>query len=167
LIVLGSFGVYLSVGVTGTASASGIALAATAAFVFACFFLRAKQLLTARRLDGIALTAWTTIFAGIGFPILMLVAGGSFPSDAAGYAAVAAIALLGTAVAGTFLYTGLDHLDAGTAAMLTAVEPPLTVVFTMLLLSEHVTAAQIAGLAVVLVSTTGLGYHAVGGRQPV
>jgi drug/metabolite transporter (DMT)-like permease len=161
LILLGAVGVYLSVGVTGTASASGMALAATAAFAFACFFLRAKQLLAARRLDGIALTAWTTIFAGVGFPILMVVSGGAFPDDAPGYLAIAAIALLGTAVAGTLLYTGLDYLDAGTAAMLTAIEPPLTVVFTVLLLSEDVTSAQLAGLGVVLVSITGLGYLAV------
>ena len=167
LILLGSAGVYLSVGLSGRASVSGMALATASALLFSSFFLRAKHLISHRRVDGIGLTAWVSAFAGIAYPVLFLVGGGSLPDDRAGYAAVLGIALLGTVLAAALLYSGLHYLEAGRAAMLTAVELPLAVLLTASLLAEPVTPLQVAGMAVVLVAVMGLSYDATRARPGI
>jgi drug/metabolite transporter (DMT)-like permease len=167
LILLGSVGVYLSVGVAGKASGSGLGLAVFSALVFALFFLRAKHLLSTGRVDGIGFTAGITGVASIGFPVLLLAGGGSVPSDGAGWGAVLGLALAGTVLATVLLYSGLPYLDASTAAMLSTAEPPLAVLFTAVLIAEPVAPIQIVGMAVVLVAVLGLSRSATRPRQGI
>jgi drug/metabolite transporter (DMT)-like permease len=154
LILLGTFGVYLSAGVSGRATGPGVALAATSSVLFALFFLLAKRVISAGRLDGLTLTGWTALLLSAGYQILFVVGGGSLPADTTGYAAVLGIALFGTVLAAALLYSGLHHLDAGTAAMLSAVELPLAVLLTAVLVAEPITLVQVAGMGVV----SGLSY---------
>jgi drug/metabolite transporter (DMT)-like permease len=158
LILLGTFGVYLSAGVSGRATGPGVALAATSSVLFALFFLLAKRVISAGRLDGLTLTGWTALLLSAGYQFLFVVGGGSLPADTTGYAAVLGIALFGTVLAAALLYSGLHHLDAGTAAMLSAVELPLAVLLTAVLVAEPITLVQVAGMGVVLIAVSGLSY---------
>jgi drug/metabolite transporter (DMT)-like permease len=160
LIVLGSIGVYLSVGFTGSVTTLGVVLAIASAVLFALFFLSAKRLLTSEVLDGLTFTTLTFTVTGVAFAALWIVSGGSSPTDGVGWAAVLAIAGVGTAVAAVLLYSGLPHLDAGTAAMLSAAEPPLAVVLAAVLLKESVGPVQVTGILIVVVALAGLSYLA-------
>ena len=63
------------------------------------------------------------------------------------------------------LYSGLHRLDAGTAAMTSAVELPLTVLLAAIIVADRITPLQIAGSAVILVAVTSLGYTATRAPQ--
>jgi drug/metabolite transporter (DMT)-like permease len=58
------------------------------------------------------------------------------------------------------VYSGLHHLDAATAAMVSTVELPLAVLLTAVLVAEPVTLVQVGGMVVVLAAVSGLSYRA-------
>jgi DME family drug/metabolite transporter len=153
-------GVALSVGFSGHADALGLTLGLVSALLFAVYFLIAKRTLSTTDLDGVTLTAVTYIAAAVGFPVLMLATGASLPSDTDGWLSVVTIALVGTVVGAVLLFSGLRYLDAGTASMLSAAEPPVAVGLAALLLSEPVASTQIIGMAVVVFTLGMLGYLA-------
>jgi drug/metabolite transporter (DMT)-like permease len=130
------------------------------AALFTTFFLSAKRLLANSMLDGLTFTTLTFAVTGVGFPALLVVSGGSPPADRVGWIAVLIIAVVGTAIAAVLLYSGLPHLDAGTAAMLSAAEPPLAIVLAAVLLNEHIRTIQAVGVLVVVVALAGLSYRA-------
>lgn len=167
LVSIGSLGVVLSAGISGRASVSGLVLASLSTVLFSCFFVRMKQVMAQGRVDGLTLTACVSLLAGAGYVLLFAVQGGSLPADTAGYAATLGIAIFATVVAAALLYSGLHHLDAGTAAMLGAVELPLAVVLTATLLAEPIAPLQVVGMAVVLVTVGGLSYDATQPAQGI
>jgi drug/metabolite transporter (DMT)-like permease len=158
LIVAGSAGVALSVGFSGKTDFWGLVLALVSAVLFAAFFLMAKQRLSDSDLDGLTLTAVTYLVCGLGFPLVAAVGGAAAPSDGAGWIAVAVIVVLGTVFAAVLLYSGLRHLPAGIASMLSAAEPPLAVALAAVVLGEHVGATQVLGMALVVASLGALSY---------
>jgi drug/metabolite transporter (DMT)-like permease len=160
LIGLGLVGVVLSVGLGGHGSAVGVALGIGSSVSFAVFFLMAKRLMTASDVDGVTLTALAYAVSGIAFPALMLVTDASAPSDRTGWLAIAVISLVGTVVAAVLLFSGLRHLSAATAGMLSSAEPPIAVALAALLLSEAVTAMQMVGMAIVVLALGRLSYVA-------
>jgi drug/metabolite transporter (DMT)-like permease len=160
LVAVGTVGVYLSVGVTGGASATGVLLAFAAAVLFAWYFMGAKRVLAGGALDGLTFSAFTCCVSAVVFPVVAVAGGASLPDDGVGWSAVLGVAVLGTVAGAALLFTGLGHLDAATAAMLSAAEPPFAVLLAALLLDEPVAAIQISGMAIVAISLTGLSYRA-------
>ena len=158
IIVAGTCGVGLSVGFSGQASAAGLAFGAVSALLFAAFFLLAKRLLSAQGADGVTFTAVVQATGGVGFPVVALVTHATGPDSASGWVAIAAIAAIGTVLATALLFSGLRHLDAGVASMISAAEPPFAVLLAAIFLSESVAATQVLGMAVVVASIAALSY---------
>ena len=160
LIAVGFVGVVLTVGLGGRVTATGLALGTGSALAFATFFLMAKRLMSTSDIDGVTLTALSYVISGVGFPVVTLASGAAIPSDGTGWVAVVVIALVGTVAAAVLLFSGLRHLSAGTASMLSAAEPPVAVAFAAVLLAEPIAATQILGMVIVVLSLGTLSYVA-------
>jgi drug/metabolite transporter (DMT)-like permease len=160
IVLVGSLGVALSVGVGGHATSVGLAYGAASAFLFAVSFLLIKPIL-ATVLDGISLTA---IFYGGGVLIFLpvgVITNAALPHDSVGWVAAVAAAVIGTAVGSVCLFSGMRHLSAGVASMLGIVEPPLAVALAAIALAEPVAVSQILGMVIVMFAVAALSYGLV------
>jgi drug/metabolite transporter (DMT)-like permease len=107
-----------------------------------------------RVIDGVpplALAALVTTGATVTFGVIVLATGGPALDFAAeGWAWLAAIALVSTVAAIILFFAGLARVGPSTAAILSTVEPPVTVTLAALAFGEQLTAVQLAGGALVL-----------------
>jgi drug/metabolite transporter (DMT)-like permease len=65
-------------------------------------------------------------------------------------ASLAALTLFGTALAQLILYRALRHHGAASTSLVTYLMPPIALLYGVVLLDEHVTAATLGGLALIL-----------------
>jgi drug/metabolite transporter (DMT)-like permease len=79
-----------------------------------------------------------------------------FPPTAAAWGAVGAVSLLGTSIAMTTFFAGLERLGPTRSALLSTVEPLVTVTLGIRFLGEALTWQVAAGGALVLGATAGL-----------
>jgi drug/metabolite transporter (DMT)-like permease len=65
-------------------------------------------------------------------------------------ASLAALTLFGTALAQLILYRALRYHGAARTSLVTYIMPPIALFYGAILLDEHITAATIGGLALIL-----------------
>jgi drug/metabolite transporter (DMT)-like permease len=131
----------------------GIALALAAAAIYACYIVGGT-----RATRGIApLTASATIMSSgaalLAVIVAVRLAGGhpvAFPTDAPGWGAVGAAAIVSTVIAVSTFFAGLARLGASRTAVVSTLEPVVTVALAALLLGERLSPIQAAGGALVL-----------------
>lgn len=107
-----------------------------------------------------ALTSLTIVMVGASAAHLLMlpVHGESLPRDATGWAAAAAAAVISTIVAMGFFFAGVARMDAGEAAVLSTIEPVVSIVVGVVALDEEVTAVKIAGAVAVLLGVAVLAH---------
>jgi drug/metabolite transporter (DMT)-like permease len=166
LLGLGFAGVVLSV---GTLSASfttlGLALGVGSAVLFAAFMLAAKSSLL---VHGAALEMMGIVYAGaaVVYVGIALIGGADTPGDPGGWWALGAVIGIGTLAAMGLFFVGLNHLPAGVVAMLSTLEPALSVLFAAAVLGETISLRQGLGILLVLGSLYALGRMISGRAEP-
>jgi drug/metabolite transporter (DMT)-like permease len=166
LIGFGGVGLLLGVDLGG----SGAALVGGLAVVLASLGYAIGGLLVKHRLAGVAplgmsaaVTAASSIFL---LPPALLTA----PEAAPGLgpaAAVAALGVLGTGIAFIILYGLIASIGPARAWLVTYIAPGFAVVYGAILLSEEVTVATLAGLALILSGSWLAAEGRLPGRPPV
>jgi drug/metabolite transporter (DMT)-like permease len=166
LIGFGGVGLLLGVDLGG----SGAALLGGLAVVLASLGYAIGGLLVKHRLAGVAplgmsaaVTAASSIFL---LPPALLTA----PEAAPGLgpaAAVAALGVLGTGIAFIILYGLIASIGPARAWLVTYIAPGFAVVYGAILLSEEVTVATLAGLALILSGSWLAAEGRLPGRPPV
>lgn len=142
----------------------GIALAITAAAIYSIYIIIGANVL--RKTSS--LQSSTVIFAAAGLSAgsLMLINGPQFPSTTRGWMAIFAMVLIATLIAVVTFLAGLQRIGPTNAAMLSTLEPVITVLLASWLLHETLSATSLLGggliLAAVLLLTIGELRH----RQP-
>ena len=128
----------------------GAALALTAAAVYTAFILLSEPVTA--RMDAPVFTALVCTGAALALLGGSLFAGGWHPGavTAAGWGWIACLAVISTVAAIGLFFAGLPRVGPTTAAILATVEPLMTVVLAFLVFGEVLTAAQLAGGALVL-----------------
>ncbi len=136
-------GTGLTVGAPGEATTAGVVLAVLSVVIFAGYFHAANRL---TELAG-SLPATTVSIAGAGlvFVTLAAVRGPSLPEGALGWFSVTALALVSTALAYGTLLAGMRRIGPTPAAMLSTLEPLVTVVLAAAFLGESLGALQLVG----------------------
>lgn len=157
-LVVCSIGTVLTLGgAAGSAGAGldprGVGLAVAAACIYAVYIVAGTQ--ATRGVDPLAATAVILTSAaavlavvlvarlGLGWPV-------RFAQTVAGWSAVAAIAVVSTSIAVGCFVVGLRHLGASRTALVSTLEPVVTVLLAMLLLGERLAVGQWVGAALVL-----------------
>ena len=126
----------------------GIALGIAAAAIYAVYIVVGTRL-TAR----IAPLAMSTVVVGSAaavFAIATAFRGPQLPHSSAGWAAIAAIALVSTVAAITLFFAGLARIGPTQASTLSTIEPVFTVLLAAFLLGERIEVVQAIGGALIL-----------------
>jgi drug/metabolite transporter (DMT)-like permease len=134
---------------TGGLDALGVALALGAAVLYSAYILVTERVLG--RIDAFLLSALIATGAAVTLTLAGIVSGSlDLRFDAAGWAWIAALALVSTVIAVSAFLAGLPKVGPATAAITSTIEPVVTVSMAMLLFDERLGAVQIAGGALVL-----------------
>lgn len=128
----------------------GVGIVLVAAVVYAAYITASRETLhdvTAPTLTAHVMPAAALTFMVVGLATDTL----ALPEGAVAWAAVLGIAVVATAMPIFAFFAGLSRIGAGPAAILSAVEPVVTVVLGALFLAEPVTATVVVGGTLVLV----------------
>jgi len=103
------------------------------------------------RIDAFLLSALIATGAAVTLTLAGIVSGSlDLRFDAAGWAWIAALALVSTVIAVSAFLAGLPKVGPATAAITSTIEPVVTVSMATLLFDERLGAVQIAGGALVV-----------------
>jgi drug/metabolite transporter (DMT)-like permease len=141
----------LSAGLAQTQNAEGAALAIFSAFVIALYLVLLNHFLRGTN-DSSRATAYTTTGALLPLLGLMLVRPLTIPSNPTTWALVLGFALVSTVFPMIAFTAGIQKLGASRAAIVSTVEPLLTLIWSFLLLGEKLLPIQIVGGALIFIS---------------
>jgi drug/metabolite transporter (DMT)-like permease len=140
-------GLALTVGPAG-GQLPGILLAISAAVIYSVYILVGNKVMQ----QVSAVQSSTVIFfsAGVTSTLLMLANGAHLPKTGMGWGVIAAIVVLATVVPVVTFLAGLRRIGATNAAMLSTLEPVVTVLLAALLLGEILKPVTLLGGALIL-----------------
>ena len=143
-------GIALLLGGAQFALGWGLVFAVAAPVIYTTYILLGEKLMT-----GVpALGASAVIFTGAALAFCVLAAAGGqieLPHGAGGWAIAFAIAVIPTMVAISLLMSGLSRVGASRAALLSTIEPVVTVALAAVVLGERLSVLQaVGGVLVVL-----------------
>ena len=147
-VVVGVVGAALTVGGGGHAELLGILLAIAAGLIFSGYFIICDRIIAPGLAEGS--TAVIVTAAAVVFVIFSLVGPShQLPGSSEGWAATAGIGLA-TVVGIGLLLRGLPHLRPVATAVVSAVEPVVSVLLSVALLGERMGLTQSIGLGLVI-----------------
>ncbi len=143
-------GTVLTIGSIGETKPIGIILGLASALVYAIYVLLGDRVMR----EESPIVACTVMFssAAVVFGGIVTLRGISLPTTAAGWAAIGALALISTVVAIGSLFAGIKLLGASTAAILSTLEPVVTILLALAILHQPITVPQLAGGALIMTS---------------
>jgi len=146
-------------------------VAGTLAVVLASLSYSISSFYAQRRLGSASGPALATASMFGGALVLLPLAAFSVPSHMPGWkpiGSLAALTLLGTALAQLIVYRAYRHHGATKTSLVTYLMPPTALFYGWLLLGEHITIATAAGLALILGGVAlGSGAVALARRAPI
>lgn len=146
-LALALAGLALTVG-PASGELPGILLAVSAAAIYSVYILVGTQVM--QQVSAIQSSAVIFMSAGVGSGLLMLLGGPHLPHTGSGWLVIAGIVILATVIpVGTFL-AGLARIGATNAAMLSTLEPVVTILLAALLLGEVLQPLSLLGGALIL-----------------
>lgn len=153
--VVGIAGVLLVVGAgTGTVDRRGVVASVAAMTMSSIGYVltkRWREQAGSSPVTTLEVTAWQTAAGGVLLAVAALVSEGSPPAlDVTGWVAVAFVSLVATALAMYCWFAGLARLSAGTVGIVGLLNPVTGVLLGALVAGEHLGAAQLAGIVLVL-----------------
>ena len=139
---LALIGTILTIGPRGDGEVMGIALALTAALLYATYIVIGGRLMEKVR----PITASTVIMlsAGVSYGGIVAVQGFLPPVDPGGWVAIFASAICSIVAIGTF-FAGLERVGSSNASIMSTVEPFVTVGLAALLLQERIEPIRLVG----------------------
>ena len=150
LIALGIalLGTVLTIGPVGETQLLGVILGLLSASVYATYVLVGEQVMQEE--SPITACAVMISSAAIVYGCVVAIRGISLPTVLSGWIAIGALALISTVLAIGTLFAGIKLLGAPTAAMLSTLEPVVTIMLSMMILQEPITKMQLIGGALIL-----------------
>lgn len=128
----------------------GIVLAISAAAIYSVYIIVGAGVMK----QVTAVQSSTVIFASAGLSsgLLMLINGPQLPASGSGWAAIASIVLVATVLPVVAFLTGLERIGPTNAAMLSTLEPVVTVLLSALLFDELPKPVTLLGGGLILIA---------------
>ena len=142
----------------------GVLLAITAAAIYSVYIMVGTQVL--KRVTVVQSSAVIFASAGAASGTLMLLNGPHLPITSAGWAAILSIVLITTVLPVAAFLAGLERVGPTNAAMLSTLEPVVTVVLGAVWLKEAVRPATLIGGGLILTAVLLLTRSELGRSQP-
>jgi len=148
-LILALIGTALTVDPAG-GELTGILLAITAALIYSVYIIVGTNVMK----HVSAVQSSTVIFASAGavYGILTMINGAHFPTINSGWFAILGIVLIATVIPVVMFLTGLEMIGPTNAAMLSTLEPVVTVLLAAWLFQERLNAISLLGGALILVA---------------
>lgn len=147
-LCLALIGAVVIIGAEFHANPTGIVLSILSAVFYSVYILISSQVVKAGM--GIQSSAFIMLGAAVVYGIMNLFLGFTPPTQINGLVAVAMIALISTVLAFWSFFTGMEKTGPSTAALVSTLEPVVTVLSSVIILSEKITVNIIAGGCLVL-----------------
>ena len=154
-LALAVAGTALTVGPAG-GQALGIALAIAAAAIYSGYIIVGTQVL--RHVSAVQSSAVIFASAGLAAGGLMLIDGPRLPATAAGWGTIAAIVMVATVLPVVTFLAGLNRIGPTNAAMLSTLEPVVTVLLAAWLLGERLSWLTVLGGGLILTAVVVLAW---------
>ena len=148
-VVVATLGTALTIGPVAGGQASGVLLGLSAALIYAVYILVSSQV---SGVGAFATAAWVLTASAVVMGALALATGPRFPSSATAWLALVGVALVGTVVAVTTFFAALALLGPSDTAVVSTVEPVVSIAVAGMVLGERLGALQLAGGVVVLLA---------------
>jgi drug/metabolite transporter (DMT)-like permease len=126
----------------------GVGFGIAAGVIYAIYIVAGTRL--AARVHPLAMSTVVIASAAALFVLAALALGPRWPQTAAGWVAVAGIAIVSTVIAISLFFAGLARIGPTRASTLSTIEPLFTVVLAAALLGERIAPVQILGGALIL-----------------
>jgi len=143
----------------------GVLLAISAAAIYSVYIMVGTQVMK----HVSAIQSSTVIFASAGLMsgLLMLGQGPHLPATGAGWAAIGSIVLIATVLPVVTFLAGLERIGPTNAAMLSTLEPAVTVLLAAMLLGETLRPITLLGGSLILVAVLLLAHRELRAAEPV
>jgi drug/metabolite transporter (DMT)-like permease len=152
-VAAATLGTALTIGPVESGQTFGVVLGLVSALAYALYILASSRV----RGVGSYASAATVVTAGaVSFATLALLTSPRLPQAPAAWLALVGVALIGTVVAVTTFFAALALLGPSDTAVISTVEPVVSVAVAGLVLGERLSPLQAAGGAVVLLAVTTL-----------
>lgn len=145
-------GAALTAGQVGSGSAVGIAFMLAAAGWYTGYILVSSRIL--RDMDPVTSITLAMVGAAAAHLVVLFVADAHLPADATGWWAAAGAAAVSTVLAMGLFFAGVTVVGPGQAAVLSTVEPVVSIAVGVWLLDESLGAVRAVGAVLVLVGVT-------------
>lgn len=150
-VLFGLFGVYLIVGPGGSVQTQGIIFALGACVIYACYLVIMQRCLS--QYQGRTIMLYITGFTALFFGLINITDGVALHT----FTPIAWLLILYQASIGTYivqllLFEAVKHIGSGQFSLLFPLELLLTIFWSVLLLSERITATQSIGGAFIIIS---------------
>lgn len=145
-------GAALTAGQVGSGSTVGIIFMLAAAAWYTCYILVSSRIL--RGIDPVTSITLAMVGAAAAHVVVLFVADAHLPTDATGWWAAAGAATVSTVLAMGLFFAGVTVVGPGQAAVLSTVEPVVSIAVGVWLLDESLGAVRAVGAVLVLVGVT-------------
>lgn len=152
-VALATVGTVLTIGPVGGGQALGVVLGLGSALIYATYII------VSSRVHGVGSLATAAVVLSSGAVVLILLGlltRPALPERPVAWAALVAVALIGTVVAVTAFFAALALLGPSDTAVVSTVEPVVSVGAAALVLGERLGAVQVLGGVVVLLAVAAL-----------
>lgn len=128
----------------------GILLAIVAALIYSVYIIVGTGVM--RHVSAVQSSTVIIASAGAVYGIFTLINGAQFPTSNSGWFAIAGIVLIATVIPVVMFLTGLEMIGPTNAAMLSTLEPVVTVLLAAWLFQEQLTPIALAGGMLILIA---------------
>jgi drug/metabolite transporter (DMT)-like permease len=142
-------GLALTVGPEG-GQITGILLAIAAAVIYSVYIIVGTRVM--KQVSAAQSSIVIFASAGLGSGALMMIDGPHFPASPAGWGVIVGIVLIATVIAVVTFLAGLERIGPTNAAMLSTLEPVVTVLLAALLLGETLNPITLVGGGLILLA---------------
>jgi drug/metabolite transporter (DMT)-like permease len=142
-------GAVLTIGPSKEGESVGVLLALAAAVLYATYIVVGEELV--ERVEALSATTVIMLAAAVSYGGIVALQGFQAPSGTGGWMAIVATAVCSTVAIGTF-FAGLEKVGASSAAVLSTVEPFVTVGLAALVLRERIEPVQLVGGFCILIA---------------
>lgn len=147
-LVLALTGTALTVAEAGEVRALGVVLGLLSAVCYSAYILISARF--APRAGAISSATIVITAAALTYAVISLASRPAFPQDAVGWAAVVALAVVGTVISFVTFLAGLERVGPADASTLSTLEPVTTVALAAVLLGERIRPIQLIGGVLIL-----------------
>jgi drug/metabolite transporter (DMT)-like permease len=149
-VAVATGGTALTIGPVGGGETLGIALGLTAAAAYALYIVLSGTVLAGGRVGPFATAAVVMTSCAVVYDVLAVGTGARLPGQATAWLALVGVALIGTVVAVAAFFAALARLGPSDTAVVSTVEPVVSIAVAALVLGERLGPIQVAGGVLVL-----------------